>query len=191
MTADLGAAGFAPVVGTDLSAVALDLAEGADAWGAAAADRLPFPDATFACVTSLDVIEHVDDDVAALREYRRVLRPGGVVVVAVPAYQWAWSAHDVALGHRRRYTAGRLRASLEQAGLQVDRVSYFHSWLVPPAVLLRKTPLGRLVAGSDEEASFVSPRVNRALRSASSAERAVLARRDLPFGLSVLGVAHR
>ena len=191
MVSELRDAGLGPCVGTDLSEGALQLAATThgDGWGVARAEALPFPDDSFACLTSLDVIEHLDSDVEGLREYRRVLSPDGVLVVAVPAYQWAWSDHDVALGHRRRYTAPMLRASLEAAGFDVVRVSYFHSWLVPPAFVLRRTPLRALVRGSAEEASFVSPTMNRVLATVVAIERRVLNRVDVPFGLSVLAVA--
>jgi SAM-dependent methyltransferase len=193
MAGDLLAAGFDPVVGTDLSPQALVLAAEANAgaWATSRAEDLPFAEGSFAVVTSLDVIEHLDDDVVGLREYRRVLASGGRVLVAVPAYAWAWSDHDVTLGHRRRYTKRSLRRAVEAAGFTVERVTYFHSWLVPPALLLRRTPLGRLLKGSAEEASFMSPRVNAFLARISSAERRLLGRVDLPFGLSVLAVARR
>lgn len=193
MPADLLDAGFTPVVGTDLAPDALVLAaRGRDgAWASSRAEALPFADGAFRVITSLDVIEHLDDDVVGLREYRRVLAEGGLVVLAVPAYRWAWSDHDVALGHRRRYTAPELRRALEASGFTVERVTYFHSWLVPPALVLRRTPLRRLLRGSAEEASFVGPRVNAVLRAVSGAERLALGRTDLPFGLSVLAVARR
>jgi SAM-dependent methyltransferase len=192
LLADLRGAGYGPVVGTDLSEPALGLAtEQHPGVAQAVAEHLPYADRTLAAVTALDVLEHLDDDVAALRELGRVLRPGGVVVLTVPAYRWAWSDHDVALGHRRRYTVPSLRAVAMAAGLDVEHVGYFHSWLVPVALLVRRTPIGRLLRGSAEEASFVSPRVNRLLVTVSGIERAVIARVPVPFGLSVLLVARR
>jgi SAM-dependent methyltransferase len=185
--------GFDTVVGTDLSQYALTLAGsaigGAGSVAAARAEALPFPDASVACLTSLDVVEHLDDDVAALREYARVLAPGGVMVIAVPAYMWAWSDHDVVLGHRRRYTRRSLLAAASAAGLTVHRCTYFHSWLAPLAFLLRRTPLRRLLKSDAEEASFVSPAVNRLLLLLVTLERLLTRRTDLPFGLSVLLVA--
>jgi hypothetical protein len=124
-----------------------------------------------------------------LRELARVAGPDGVIIVGVPAYRWAWSDHDVRLGHRRRYNRRELRAAAEAAGLDVLRCSHYHSWLVPIALVLRRTPVRRLLKGSAEEASFVSPTVNRVLRAVSLAERAVLGAVDLPFGLSILLVA--
>ena len=139
----------------------------------------------------MDVIEHLDDDRAALCEYRRVVEPGGTIVIAVPAYQWAWSAHDEALGHRRRYTAHRLEGVVHRAGLVIDRSDYFHSWLVPIAIALRKTPLRRLLGGDGtaEEASFVHPAVNRILLALTRAERRLAHVVHIPLGLSIMVVA--
>jgi hypothetical protein len=108
-------------------------------------------------------------------------------VVAVPAYQWAWSDHDVRLGHRRRYSRVALREAAWAADIDVIRCTHFHSWLTPLAFLLRRTPLRALLRGQRaEEASFVSPLANRALDVVGSVERLVLRRADLPVGLSIL-----
>ena len=199
MVDDLAASGFAAVIGTDASSTAIGFAhratESSDSVAGhlvTLAEAVPFRAESLRCLTSLDVVEHLDDDVVALREYLRVVEPGGVVVLTVPAYRWAWSDHDVALGHRRRYTRDELRAAVEAAGFVVERATYFHSWLVLPALLVRRTPLGRLMGGSSpEEASFGSPSLNRLLGVVSRTEAAVLRRVDLPFGLSILLVARR
>ncbi len=191
----LSTLGFQPVIGTDASPTALNFADNSSGQSgsltSSLAEHLPFADETFALVTSLDVVEHLDDDVAAIQEYRRVARPGGLVVIAVPAYQWAWSNHDVSLGHRRRYTAGGLISSAKRAELIIDHVTYYHSWLVPLAFLVRKTPLGKLQQGNPEEASFMNPSINRLLGALTNMERIVASRIRIPFGLSVLIVAHR
>src|SRR2546426_12019635 len=85
----------------------------------------------------LDVIEHLDADVAALETARRALRPGGLLVITVPAYRWLWSGHDVALGHRRRYTTRGLSRVVERAGLSVVHASYFNTLLFPAVALTR------------------------------------------------------
>lgn len=192
MMARLVADGHAPVVGTDLSPVALDAARrrGLSVLRSVAED-LPFRDNSAAVLVSLDVVEHLDDDVLALREYRRVLVPGGVVVLTVPAYDWAWSDHDVALGHRRRYTRARLTEAVEAVGLTVEHVAHFHSWLAPVAYLLRRTPLRRLVKGDEEEVSQGGPVVNRLLGRAAALERRLGRHRSIPVGLSILLVGRR
>lgn len=191
MAEDLHLLGWSPIVGTDLSAYALGLAASrtASRLMVARAEQLPLRTGTSSLLLSLDVVEHLDDDVAALKEFGRIVDSDGIVVLTVPAYQWAWSDHDVVLGHRRRYTARTLRRSAEAAGLEVVRCSYFHSWLVPIAFLIRKTPLGRIVGGQAEEASFVNPIVNRFLSAVTSVERRVIRRVSVPFGLSILLVA--
>jgi len=119
-----------------------------------------------------------------------VVGPGGLVLIAVPAYQWAWSDHDLRLGHRRRYSRSQLTGVAEQADLEVLRCTHFHAWLTPIAWLVRRTPLGRLAGdGSAEEASFGNAWINRTLQLVTDVERTWLARRDLPVGLSILLVA--
>lgn len=192
MMARLVADGHIPVVGTDLSPVAVDATRGRGlAVLRSVAEDLPFRSRSAAVLLSLDVIEHLDDDVAALCEYRRVLVPGGLVVLTVPAYDWAWSDHDVALGHRRRYTRSRLVAAAEAAGFAVERVDHFHSWLAPVAYVVRRTPLRRLVKGDEEEVSQSNPAVNRLLERAAAVERRLGQRRSIPMGLSILLVGRR
>jgi SAM-dependent methyltransferase len=155
------------------------------------AGRLPFEDGSVTCLTSMDVIEHLDDDVSALREYARVTAPGGIVLLMVPAWPWLWSPHDVLVGHRRRYTMKTLKAAVEAAGLTPARSTFFHSWLLPVAAVARKTPLRRLVRGSGEESSYVHPLVNRIFLALCRLERRILRRGRLPFGVSILLVARR
>ncbi|MEZ5169437.1 MAG: glycosyltransferase [Acidimicrobiia bacterium] len=181
-------------VGIDPSAHALDLARADRIAGPeflrATAESVPVADDSVDVLTSLDVIEHLDDDVSVLVEYGRVVRPGGTVILSVPAYRWAWSAHDEELGHRRRYTIGELERAVRLAGLEVQRATYFHSWLVPLALLLRRTPLRHLVGDrTQDEVSHAVGWVNRLGDFLARMEAALLGRFDLPFGLSVLVVA--
>jgi len=151
---------------------------------------LPFADDAFDLVTTLDVIEHVDDDVAALAELRRVLRPGGRLLVAVPAFMFLWGKQDEVSHHRRRYTARSLRRALAESGFRVDRTSYFNTVLFPPiaAVRLGRRLLRRPGAGqSDFELG--PARLNRLLAAVFGAEAGLVARRDLPFGVSLLALA--
>lgn len=184
---------FETVLGSDVSEYALELvrkeADLPSPLLASEAEALPLRTGVATCLVSLDVVEHLDDDVAALREFGRVVSPGGTIVVAVPAYAWAWSDHDVVLGHRRRYTRRSLLEVAAASGVVVERCTYYHSWLVPIALLVRRTPLRRLVRNEAEEASFVNPTVNRLLTAVAAVERRVCRFVDLPFGLSIMMVA--
>jgi predicted unusual protein kinase regulating ubiquinone biosynthesis (AarF/ABC1/UbiB family)/SAM-dependent methyltransferase len=185
----LEALGARVAVGTDLSEHALDHAirrRPRPRVLRSLAEHLPFADASVGALVSMDVIEHVDDDVVALREYVRVCEPGAVVLLTVPAYEWLWSEHDERAAHRRRYTADGLAAAARAAGLVVERTSYYYSFLLPPAVLLRRTPLRRLSPPTDEEASSLGPAVDAALAGLAAAERRAMRRLDVPAGLSIV-----
>jgi len=137
----------------------------------------------------LDVLEHLDDDVAALRTARRSLRGGGRLVVTVPAYAWLWSGHDAVLGHRRRYTARRLRAVVEAAGLAVERCGYFNTLLFPALAAARMAR--RLTGDRGHDLVRLPEPLNALLAACFALERALVRRRGLPFGGSVLLVARR
>jgi len=98
---------------------------------------MPFDADAFELAASLDVIEHLQDDLQALRELRRVVAPGGTLLVTVPAYQWLWSGHDEINHHFRRYTRRSLQQVGEQAGWRQVRTTYFNSLLLPAAIALR------------------------------------------------------
>jgi len=127
------------VYGADLAVEALAFSRGRGRRGLVQADliALPFRADTFDIVTALDVVEHVEADTAALAEIRRVLKPGGILVMSVPAYAFLWSSHDEALHHKRRYTAGMLAPRLKDAGLVTTRMTYLLSVLFPAIALFR------------------------------------------------------
>ena len=95
------------------------------------AEALPFDDASFDAVTMIGVIEHIDDDSAALREIHRVLRPGGVAILLTSAYQFLWTAHDDIVHHKRRYTMANFNRRIRAGGLQVTKSSYMNTLLFP------------------------------------------------------------
>ncbi len=132
--ADLGT-----VTGIELSETSVELARERDAGEVVAGSvlEMPFPDDSFDLAVSLDVIEHLEDDLGALRELRRTVAPGGALLVTVPAYQWLWSGHDEINHHHRRYTRRSLQRVAEQAGWNQVRTTYFNSLLLPVAILLR------------------------------------------------------
>jgi ubiquinone/menaquinone biosynthesis C-methylase UbiE len=103
----------------------------------ASAMELPFADASFDVLTAVDILEHMDDDHRALREWARVLKPGGRLFVFVPAHRWLWSLQDEISGHRRRYAFRELRRLVEGAGLRLERQSYVSTLLFPVIFLGR------------------------------------------------------
>jgi SAM-dependent methyltransferase len=154
---------------------------------------LPFADGVFEVVSAFDVLEHCEPEQVALAELRRVLEPGGRLLLSVPAYQWAWSDHDVANGHHRRYTRARAVAAVADAGFEVVRATYGFAGVFPAFAAERalrhlQHRFGR--AGRTEPADVVDlPPVSRAaerlLLGLCGLDRRALARRDLPFGSSV------
>jgi SAM-dependent methyltransferase len=151
------------------------------------ATALPFADDTFDVVAAFDVVEHCEPEQLAISELTRVLAPGGRLLLSVPAYQWAWSHHDVRAGHYRRYTRPRLVDLVQEAGLTVDRSTYAFGGVFPffVAERLARRIGQRLGRKPPEGLAPVSPRLDRLFMSLSDLDRRILARRDLPFGSSV------
>lgn len=157
---------------------------------------LPFASESYDAVLALDAFEHFDDDVGAMAETFRVLRPGGVLVATVPAFMSLWSPHDDAYHHKRRYRRPQFRQRLAAAGYEVKRVSYSTMTLFPPVFVLRR--LRRLLAGQQPEQDASSdfavpmPRPVEWLASAiTTAEVALEKRINLPFGVSLYAVLRK
>jgi SAM-dependent methyltransferase len=154
-------------------------------------EAIPHPDASFHVVTCLDVLEHTRDDVRSLRELRRVTRPGGFLVVTVPAYPRLWSRHDEVNRHYRRYTRRSLRAAAEAAGWSVERMTSFNAAYLVPAAAVRVVTRSADANGTSELA-LTPPRLDRVLELPLRAEAALIARGvALPAGLSLLAVMRR
>ena len=150
-------------------------------------DALPHDDGAFGLLLATDVLEHIDDDVAALRELRRVAAPGAVLVVTVPAQPWLWSAHDEALHHRRRYRRRELVDRAREAGWAPEVVTGFNVVLLAPIALARLARRG--ADGTDHDAT--PPSLDRVLVQPLRLEARLVARGlDLPPGVS-LGLALR
>jgi len=154
-------------------------------------NQLPFAPASFDVILMLDVLEHFADEGPLLGAVRRLLRPGGTLLVSVPAYQFLWSTHDVVLQHVRRYTARRLRQALGAAGFAVRRVTYTNVVAFPPAVLVRGLlPRLGLARRAGTDFRVHAPWVNRLLVEIYRLESRALRRGGrLPAGLSVAALA--
>ncbi len=153
--------------------------------------EMPFADDSFDLAVSLDVIEHLEDDLAALRELRRTVAPGGSLLVTVPAYQWLWSGHDEINHHHRRYTRRTLQRVAEQAGWTQLRTTYFNSLLLPAAIVLRV--MERVNRAKTTETSldlWIPPEpLNLLLERPLVLEAALIGRGvRIPAGLSLLAV---
>jgi SAM-dependent methyltransferase len=181
------------VTGIELSATSVSLARARHAGEVIEGSvlQMPFAADSFELAASLDVIEHLEDDLSALRELRRVVAPGGALLVTVPAYQWLWSGHDEINHHHRRYTRRSLLQVAEQSGWELVRTTYFNSLLLPVAIALRG--LDRLSSSKTTESSldlWVPPApLNWLLERPLTLEAALIKRGGrIPAGLSLLAV---
>jgi SAM-dependent methyltransferase len=161
-----------------------------------------FPDSSFELVTALDVIEHCQDDVAVLAECARVLKPGGLLAITVPAFPWLWSDNDIINGHERRYKPKELAARLNGAGLVVRKLTCNNlSVLALAAALiflrrLRGRKLALSTPSTDEDAyqvemQSVHPALNAVLTALGLAEARVLRHVSFAAGTGLIAVAQR
>lgn len=181
--------GEAHGVDPDPQAVAAAVGRGLDAQiGDAAA--LPHEDGSFDLVCCLDVLEHTGDDGAVLRELRRVARPGARLLVTVPALPALWSSHDVAAGHRRRYTRARLLHAAAGAGWRPQQLHAFNALLLPLVAARRLSERLPGVASAPRSDLQRAPRVAGPLVGGALTAEAWCARQGVrpPVGLSLLGV---
>jgi SAM-dependent methyltransferase len=145
------------------------------------------PAGAYDLVASLDVVEHIIDDAASVASLAKRLKPGGKLVLTVPAHQWMWSAHDVVNHHQRRYSKAGFRKLIEDSPLKLETIGYFNSLLFPVAVAERFASKAR---GKDEADLGLPPKpINQVLERVFAAERFAIGRMPLPPGLSLFAVA--
>ncbi len=145
------------------------------------------PERHYDLIGAFDVIEHIADDAAAIAAIAAKLKPGGKLVMTVPAHAWMWSAHDVVNHHQRRYSKAGLRRLIEGSPLKLERIGWFNSLLFPLAVAER---MSSKLRGKDEaDLKLPAAPLNAALEKAFAAERHVIGRVPLPPGLSLFAVA--
>jgi SAM-dependent methyltransferase len=188
---------FGDVVGVDLAWEALEPARerGLDRLARGSIEHLPFRDGTFDVATSFEVVYHlgVASDTVALREIRRVLKPGGVFLLRVPAHDWLRGEHDRLVHTRHRYSRVEVATKLHAAGFRVERLTWANTVLFPPAVAKRLLERSDRRTTSAAEPDLWQPPgpINAVLESAVAIEAALIPRgAPLPFGLSILAVAH-
>ncbi|WP_066778256.1 class I SAM-dependent methyltransferase [Sphingomonas sp. CCH5-D11] len=156
--------------------------------GAAPLPTLPgVPAKHYDLIAVLDVVEHIEDDVAALQAMRERLAPGGKILITVPAHQWMWSAHDVVNHHHRRYSKDSLQKVIAAAGLRSQKLGYFNSLLFPLAAGARI--VGR-ITGRDDSDDTPPPRpLNALFETIFRIERHLVGRVPMPPGVSILTLA--
>ena len=177
----------------EIDSGARDVANGRGVMDVAAGalpEPIPFDDERFDLVAMLDVLEHVADDRGALVSLRERLKPGGRLLLTVPAYPFLWSRHDEVNHHHRRYTRGPLVQLAEEAGFDVRHASYFNTLLFP-LILGARTFNNLLSRDEGSDLAMPSTSVNRLLTEVFASERHLVSRAALPFGVSILLVAQR
>lgn len=186
-------ASLGPVVGIepDASAVRLAQARGGAQYCRTSGTQLPFRPGVFDAVVASDVLEHIEDDLAAVSEIARVIKPGGTVIASVPAHPWLFSEHDAALHHFRRYSKASFCDVLKQGGLRIQRLSYWNAVLFPVVCLHRLLHKGRYSEQPRSDTGPVPWLINESLAALLAAEAAVLRHAPLPWGVSLVGVAER
>lgn len=153
-------------------------------------DNIPFKEQRFDLIALLDVLEHIDDDVAALGALYGRLKPNGVLLVTVPAYNFLWSHHDVVNEHKRRYHRVQLERLMHKVGYHVKYMTYFNTLLFPAILAIRF--LENVLRMEDaNDISMPSKYVNAILRTILASERVLIPHMRLPFGLSILAIARK
>ncbi|AFY53648.1 methyltransferase family protein [Rivularia sp. PCC 7116] len=156
-------------------------------------DKIPF-NSSYDLILILDVIEHLDDDLSALEALYYKLKPGGYLLVTVPAYQFLWSEHDEINHHKRRYRLKNLINLVKKAKYQVSYSSYFNTFLFPLIAIVRS--LAKLLPKQNKHQTssdlvVPSKSVNKFLKWLFASERYLIDKLSLPFGVSILLLARK
>ena len=185
-------AAYGKAEGVDISPQAVEFCRqrGLDSVKLGAAEDLPYKDDSFELVTALDVIEHLDDDVAGLQEMRRVLRRDGRILLFVPAFMFLWGVQDDVSNHRRRYTLPSLLKAVEAAGFSVEWSSYANISFFLPVLVVRSVMRWLGLHAATEYGINISL-MNGPFSHLFAAERFILKRGKIPFGVSAVCIARR
>jgi SAM-dependent methyltransferase len=154
-------------------------------------DLIPFSENTFDVVLLLDVLEHIDNDVAAVKSAVSLLKAGGIMICTVPAYQLLWSAHDEVHHHRRRYSRRDFCRLLDLPRVKMIKCGYYCSLLFPLALIERI--LSKIIAAKTPRSDVppIPKLVNAVLGKVFAFERFLLLRTSFPYGLSLIGVLQK
>jgi 2-polyprenyl-3-methyl-5-hydroxy-6-metoxy-1,4-benzoquinol methylase len=177
--------------GLDISdeAIKFGALQGIKNLGVIDSHKINFPDNTFDAVLTLDVLEHLEKTDWALAEMQRVVKPGGVIVIMVPAFMFMWGVQDEVAHHYRRYTEDLLKKEITDATkLQFVRMSYFNTFLFLPIVAVRLLSKLFNIKGRESDFDLNNPTLNKIFFAIFNAERKLLQKINYPFGVSVLAV---
>lgn len=156
---------------------------------AALPDLSVFPEASYDLVALLDVLEHVADDHAALAAIQTRLKPGGKLLITVPANPWMWTAHDAAHHHHRRYTKSQLEREARAAGFEIELLSPFNTILFPLIAAVRAA--GKVTGRESADDAMPPGPLNRLFQGLFGLESGLIGRIPMPFGVSLVAVVRR
>jgi len=182
------------VCGLDISKDALQFSRsrGLSSLICGSADKLPIKDELFDIVLALDVIEHIEEDLSAIKELNRVLKSGGILIITVPAFQILWTSHDLAVHHKRRYTRPELLNILKLGGFEIEKATYWNFFLFLPVATIRLLKrLRRSELTKQTDLVELPTILNSFLYGLLKFENSILDRFDLPFGVSVMCVCRK
>ena len=154
------------------------------------AEKLPFADESFDVVTALDVVEHLDDDIAGLKEMHRVLKKDGKTLIFVPAFMWLWGVQDDISNHRIRYTKKQIVERLQKAGFEIERATYAN-WTFFAPILAGRTIMKITGIKPESENNVNVSALNGIFGKIFSAERFWLRKFDFPLGVSIVITARK
>lgn len=150
------------------------------------------PKEKFDLITALDLIEHIDKDTDGLEAISNILKPKGILIITVPAYQFLWSGQDKLSRHKRRYTLSELKIKLKQAGFEIKKISYYNTMLFLPAALVKF--LNKFIWQGSPKSHFEKmPNciINQMLKMIFSSEKHLLPFLNFPFGVSIIAIASK
>ena len=151
-------------------------------------NEMPEFDRQFDLIVLFDVIEHIDEDGESLLNLCKLLKPGGRIVLTVPAFAFLWSQHDEENHHKRRYSRNSLSSLVISNGLSLDYISYFNFWLFPLVAGIRVIRKFIPYQGAWQDMKLPAALPNRILQSIFNSERHFVGRKYLPFGMSLVAV---
>lgn len=182
---------FGEAEGVDVSDDALDFCRRKGlAVNKGLAETLPFDDESFDITTALDVVEHLDDDIAGLKEMHRVTRRGGYSLIFVPAFMWLWGVQDDVSNHRIRYTKKQIVGRLKKAGFTVERATYAN-WTFFAPILAGRTLMKIAGIKPESENNVNVSALNGLFGKLFATERFWLKNFGFPFGVSIVVVAKK